>query len=170
MAALADKLKQLRSERSRSRLSVERESRQRYPEERERHVSHSYLRQMEEGLRARPNPLKLLTLAEIYGVSYRELMVAAGYLEDVGQALEAASLPATSAPAWTDRDELVSSAREWLEVNGVHFDYFLRALTRLSRESLVLTNRLVTGWAIKEKGQRTPRGSADTPETEEQRS
>ena len=75
MSTLGTYLKQVRQQKDRSRRWVERQSRTRYPTERECHISHSYLRQIKEGLRDRPNPLKLQTLAEIYQVDYPSLSI-----------------------------------------------------------------------------------------------
>lgn len=150
MSALGRHLRQLRQQRDRSRRWVERQSRIRYPAEKERHISHSYLRQIEEGLRERPNPMKLQTLAEIYAVDYHELLAVAGYLKR-----EAHDPPAAEPdPGQADQQPhraLVDQATEWLEGNGIRSEYFLRSLTGLSKESLALVSRLVTTLSIQEK-------------------
>jgi transcriptional regulator with XRE-family HTH domain len=46
------------------------------------HVSNAYISQVERGLRNPPQPDVLKRLAKVYQVSQRELMVAAGHLEE----------------------------------------------------------------------------------------
>lgn len=148
MSDLGLYLKQLRQQRDRSRRWVERQSRQRYSAERERQISHSYLRQLEEGVRERPNPLKLQTLAEIYEVDYEQLLARAGYLEPAGSRRSlAAVLPATQPSVSA---ELLTEVTRCLDEHGVHPEYFLRSLTGLSRNSLALVSRLVTTLSIQE--------------------
>jgi transcriptional regulator with XRE-family HTH domain len=45
-------------------------------------VSNAYLSQIERGLRNPPHPDILKRLAKVYEVTHRELLIAAGYLED----------------------------------------------------------------------------------------
>ncbi len=45
-------------------------------------VSNAYLSQLERGLRRPPHPDILKRLANVYGASHRELLIAAGYLEE----------------------------------------------------------------------------------------
>src|SRR5690348_16257857 len=45
-------------------------------------VSNAYISQIERGQRNPPHPDILKRLAEVYGVTHQELLVAAGYLED----------------------------------------------------------------------------------------
>jgi HTH-type transcriptional regulator, competence development regulator len=45
-------------------------------------VSNAYLSQIERGLRKPPHPDILKRLAKVYGVTHRELLIAAGYLEE----------------------------------------------------------------------------------------
>lgn len=101
-------------------------------------------------MRQRPNPLKLLTLAEIYEVEYADLMSAAGYLcsERSHQHVPG---PEEAHEGSESLQSLVDAAKDWLEGNGVHFSYLLRGLTGLSRESLALVSRLVTTLSIQEK-------------------
>jgi len=65
-------LKRLRKERGLTLKQVERTA----------HVSNAYVSQVERGLRNPPQPEVLKRLARVYEVSQRELMVAAGHLED----------------------------------------------------------------------------------------
>ena len=45
-------------------------------------VSNAYISQIERGLRKPPHPDILKRLAKVYGVAHRELLIAAGYLEE----------------------------------------------------------------------------------------
>lgn len=45
-------------------------------------VSNAYISQIERGLRKPPHPDILKRLAKVYEVTHRELLIAAGYLED----------------------------------------------------------------------------------------
>ena len=65
-------LKQLRKERGLTLKQVEKAA----------HVSNAYISQVERGLRNPPQPDVLKRLAKAYEVSQRELMVAAGHLEE----------------------------------------------------------------------------------------
>lgn len=161
MSKLGRHLKQLRLDRDRPRRWVERQSKARYPHSRECHVSHSYLRQMEEGVRQRPNPRKLQTLAEIYEVDYRELMAAAGYLDAAESSLPVLSFESGEQDL-DDQQKLVATTKNWLESNDIHFSYFLRGLTSLSKDSLVLVNRLVTTLGIQEKQLGSTKPADDT--------
>lgn len=145
MSQLGKLLKQLRQDLDRSRLWVERQSRQRHPNDKERHISHSYLRQLEEGMRQYPNPLKLQTLAELYQAEYGQLMAVAGYLDPPS------ATPPSSSTLPSSEPDAAQAARKWLEANGVNFDYFLRGLTGLSKDSLALVSRMVATWSIKER-------------------
>jgi len=49
-------------------------------------VSNAYISQIERGLRRPPHPEILKRLAKMYEVPHRELLVAAGYLEEESQA------------------------------------------------------------------------------------
>lgn len=55
-------------------------------------MSYSYLTQIEHGRRKAPGPELLKKLAPVYGVSVRDLLKAAGYLDDI----ELAAKPALS--------------------------------------------------------------------------
>jgi HTH-type transcriptional regulator, competence development regulator len=65
-------LKQLRKEKGLTLKQVEKAA----------HVSNAYISQVERGLRNPPQPDVLKRLAKAYEVSQRELMVAAGHLEE----------------------------------------------------------------------------------------
>jgi HTH-type transcriptional regulator, competence development regulator len=65
-------LKQLRKDRQLTLKQVEKAA----------GVSNAYISQVERGLRNPPQPEVLRRLAKVYEVSQRELMVAAGHLED----------------------------------------------------------------------------------------
>lgn len=148
MPALGTYLKGLRESRDRSRRWVEKKSRELYPKDKERHISHSYLRQLEEGIRDNPAKPKLHTLAEIYGVPPRQILVAAGYLG--GE--EETPLPIPAAPGNQEpRQELTGRLFEFLEGGGIHPEYFINSLMGLSSDSLYIVNRLVTTLSVKEK-------------------
>jgi transcriptional regulator with XRE-family HTH domain len=139
-------LKHVRNQQSRSRLWAERQSRAFYPDEKKRQISHSYLRRIEEGVQDKPHPLKLHTLAELYGVDYRKLFALAGYLES------ASFIEDIVPPARTHSQiALAEKTIEFLESKGIHSAYFLNSLMELSDESLHLLNRLLTTWSLQER-------------------
>lgn len=146
MSDLGRYLKQLRMSQDRSRRWVEKRSRELYPKDKERHISHSYLRQLEEGIRDNPAKLKLHTLAEIYGVPPGQVLAAAGYLEG-GQEMP---LPASASQGSEERHELAGKMFDLLEGGGIHPEYFIRAMLGLSQDSLYIVNRLVTTLSVKE--------------------
>jgi transcriptional regulator with XRE-family HTH domain len=150
MTRLGSYLKQLREQKDRSRHWVERQSRLLYPEEKERQISHSYLRQIEEGMRERPNPLKLQTLAEAYGVDYRRILGAAGYLTDEFTSLGPDTLQEGKRGGQEADLALAHRLIDWLENRGLHSGYFMNSIMRLSDESLHLVNRLITTLSVQE--------------------
>jgi len=121
-----------------------------YPEEKERHISHSYLRRIEEGLQEKPSPLKLQTLAELYGVDYRKLLAIAGYL-DSGLPVEEGEIEHTARSEVQSKLELAEKMIEWLEGKGIHSAYFMSSVIELSDESLHLLNRLLTMLSLQER-------------------
>ena len=127
MADLGTYLRQLREQKERSRRWTERQSRLLFPKEKARQISHAYLRQIEEGKRVNPNPLKLKTLAELYGVDHRQVLAAAGYLES-----EITDL--TLPEADTALEPKLALARrmiEFLESRGIHSEYFMNSVLGL---------------------------------------
>lgn len=140
-------LKQFREARDRSRRWVEKQARALYPNDRERQICHSYLRQIEEGRIARPNPLKLKSLAEIYGVDYREVLAKAGYLDPELRDQQ----EVTARPPRVRTLELAAEMVDWLEANHVHPDYFINAVMGLTAESLHIVSRLVTTLSVHER-------------------
>ncbi len=60
-------------------------------------MSYSYLTQIEHGRRKAPGPELLKKLAPVYGVSVRDLLKAAGYLDDIEPAAK---------PALSDEEEV----------------------------------------------------------------
>ncbi len=154
VSGLGDFLKRVRVGKDRSIRWVERQSKASHPGEKERQISHTYLRQIEEGVQAKPNPAKLRTLAEIYGVDYSVLMAKAGYLEpETGTGHETAR----EAGQHSDQAKLVL-AREMfarLESQGIRPEYFMRGVIGLAQESLQIIHRLITTMAIQGKGRRT---------------
>jgi transcriptional regulator with XRE-family HTH domain len=170
MSQLGAYIKHLRAEHDRSRRWVEKRSRELYPQDRERHISHSYLRQIEEGMRDRPNPLKLQTLAEIYGVEYSVLLAVAGYLESQTAApqpgVEVAGEPVEGGAKPESRLEAARRLIEWLEKRGIHSEYFMNSIMGLSEESLHIVNRLITTLSVQERQLRTKQTGPQTRPTE----
>jgi transcriptional regulator with XRE-family HTH domain len=158
MAKLGMLLKQIREEKDRSKRWVERRSKDLYPEERERHISHTYLRQLEAGTQRRPNPLKLQTLAEVYQVEYRQLLAAVGYLEEeeekeaVGEDLDGIGD--------RTRAELARKLFARLERQEIRPEYFLNAVLNLSEESLSIVHRLITTLSVQSRRRQTREKSA----------
>lgn len=147
MSDLGTYLRQLREQKERSRRWTERQSRLLFPKEKARQISHAYLRQIEEGKRINPNPLKLKTLAELYGVDYRQVLAAAGYLESEITGL---ALPETGT-ALEPKLELARKVIEFLESKGIHSEYFMNSVLGLNDESVHVINRLITTLSIQEK-------------------
>jgi len=86
MEKLAMHLKAIREKKMMTSHDVARESKSRYPKEKGRQISFSYLAAIERGDVKEIFPLKLKTLAEIYDESYLYLLYLAGYLpEDLSQ-------------------------------------------------------------------------------------
>ena len=144
MTDLGRELRRLREGVARSIRWVERRSKQAYPAERGRQISHTYLRQIEEGIQCRPSPGKLRTLAEIYGVEYQHLLTLAGILD---------SLPA-DADGTGDPDMAERPVRELcrrLQSQGIRPEYFMKAVTDLPDESLSIVHRLITTLSVQSK-------------------
>lgn len=163
MEQLGEYLQRLRLQSDRSRRWVAKQSKTLYPTDPQRQISHSQLRQLEGGHQARPNPLKLRTLAEIYGADYRELMSMAGFLDaqDVGGEGATAGGPDATQPGG-DRTEL-ARARElllFLAERGIRPLYFVQSLMALEEESLQIINRLITTLSVKERRARSTEAPA----------
>lgn len=75
-------LKKLREQEGLSAKDVEVETRKRYPRNKRRQISFSYLCLIERGQVKEICPLKLKSLAEIYGENYLYLLYLAGYLNE----------------------------------------------------------------------------------------
>lgn len=147
MPNLGTYLRQLREQKERSRRWVERQSRLLFPKEKAKHISHAYLRQIEDGKRINPNPLKLKTLAELYGVDHRQVLAAAGYLDSEITDL---ALP-EAGTALEPKLELAKKVIEFLESKGIHSEYFMNSVLGLNDESVQVVNRLITTLSIQEK-------------------
>ena len=150
MTPLGPFLKHLRQQHDRSRRWVERKSKELFPRDKVRHISHSYLRQIEEGLREGPNPLKLKTLAKIYRIDYAELLHRAGYLDDELATLAQSGQEMAAQSAET-RLEKARQLIEHLENQGIRPEFFLNGILGLSAESLQLISRMVTTLSLQEK-------------------
>ncbi|MGC8595229.1 MAG: hypothetical protein ACP5US_07855 [Candidatus Kryptoniota bacterium] len=75
-------LRKVRENKGLSAKDVEDETKRRYPRDKRRQISFSYLCLIERGKVKEICPLKLKTLAEIYGENYLYLLYLAGYLND----------------------------------------------------------------------------------------
>ncbi|MBI2108158.1 helix-turn-helix domain-containing protein [Candidatus Woesearchaeota archaeon] len=139
MSDLGDYLRQSREHTDRSRRWVERQSRELYPDDTERQISFAYLRQIEEGRIRRPNPLKLQTLARIYGVDYMRIYSIAGYLDDEMQRMAARA----STDGLESNLETVMRMNEFLESRGIVPEDFIRNLMLLSPNSFHIISDLL---------------------------
>ncbi len=148
-------LKQIRQEKEFSMRHVEHQSKVTFPGDKKRHISHTYLRKLEEGRYETPSPLKLKTLALIYEVEYSELLRLADYLEGRSgtpvQAQQAAEKKIPQANPDLFNPEIASKLRSHLEANGIHADYFFQSLLSLSKTSLSVVNRLVSVMSVQER-------------------
>lgn len=142
MGDLSVLLKGIRQRLDRPMRWVERRSKELYPEDKKRQISHTYLRQLESGEHAQPNPTKLQTLASIYNVDYGELMTAAGYAEQQGTG------------NWDDigldqsEIELIKKMLARLREHNIRPAYFLNSIIGLTDESLSIVHRLITTMGI----------------------
>jgi transcriptional regulator with XRE-family HTH domain len=144
MSQLGDYLKTLRSHSDRSRRWVERQSRRLYPEEEERWISHSYLRQLEEGIQNNPSLPKLRTLAQIYEVDLKKVLVHIGYYED--EVIVAPEPPAPGPAGTTSNASRLALAQElvaWLERRGLNPEELMLGVMGLDDESLQMVYRLL---------------------------
>ncbi|HJP31737.1 MAG: helix-turn-helix transcriptional regulator [Candidatus Latescibacteria bacterium] len=146
MSELGQELVRLRKNATHSIRWVARRSRELYPETNARHISHTYLRQIEQGLQKHPSPEKLRTLAEIYGADYEILLRLAGYLTE-----STTSIPHSNA--------LVETVVRRLRAEGIRPEYFLQAVADLSSDSLAIVSRLITTLSIQSKGRKKGRGA-----------
>ena len=80
MEKLSQHLRQVREKLNLSTHQVADESKRRYPRDKQRQISFPYLSSMERGEVKEFSPLKLKTLAEIYGENYLYLLYLAGIL------------------------------------------------------------------------------------------
>ena len=80
MEKLSDYLRQVREKLGLSTHFVSDESKRLYPRNKQRQISFPYLSSMERGVVKEFSPLKLKTLAEIYGENYLYLLYLAGIL------------------------------------------------------------------------------------------
>ena len=119
MTSLGNYLKQLRKQQDRSRRWVERQTRILYPDDRKRQISHSYLRQIEEGLRERLHPLKLQSLAEVYGIDYKKLLEVAGYLESDIELDEQVESSEQEETAFIDHPDNTPSSKQEAFIDGL---------------------------------------------------
>ena len=124
----------LRDRKGLSRRQVAERSRELWPDEPDRQISHAYVRHLEVGLRKQPNPIKLQVLAQIYDAEYVDLLAAAGYLDT----------EAAGGVPWPQRLEGLL-ARE-----GIRPEYFVTGLQKLSSESFHVVNRIITSLGIQE--------------------
>jgi transcriptional regulator with XRE-family HTH domain len=169
MTTLGNLLKKLRQERGCSRRWIERRSQELYPEDKRHHLSHTYLRQLEEGIQQNPNPLKLKTLANIYSIDTRELLAAAGILDAgraVGQSVQqpGAVEDALQAPAQTDKARQVMDD---LKDKGIQAEYFFNHLMNLNDESLQLIQRLMVQMSTQEQAGQMPEDTSLSKKDEE---
>ena len=160
MSILGDSIRQLRTQQDRSRRWVERRSREMYPEQKDRQISHSYVQHLEEGRREKPSPLKLQTLAKILEGDYGELMRQAGYLTPGNEFMDD-----TRSPTVSPQTALAESLFTWLKARHTTPDYFIQNLMALSDESLAIVTRLVTSLSVQER--RLRRESRDVLSLEE---
>ncbi|MSS72371.1 MAG: XRE family transcriptional regulator [Candidatus Latescibacteria bacterium] len=147
-------LKQIRQEKEFSMRHVEHQSKVTFPDDKKRHISHTYLRKLEEGRYETPSPLKLKTLALIYGVEHSELLRLADYLEGRSGTPVRAQQVAEKTPQENPdlfNPEIASKLRNHLEANGIHADYFFQSLLSLSKTSLSVVNRLVSVMSVQER-------------------
>jgi len=70
--------------------------------EKEARVSNAYLSQIERSLRKPPHPDILKRLARVYQVTHRELLIAAGYLEEESQQIKRQQIENAFQHATTD--------------------------------------------------------------------
>ena len=143
MTELATELQRLRSDFGRSIRWVARRSEELHPADRQLRISHTYLRQIEAGVRTRPSPPKLQTLAEIYGVDYQRLLSLAGYLE--------------KATSGKEGESLSEALYRRLQAEGIRPEYFVHALLDLSSDSLSIVYRLITTLSIQGRGKQRRR-------------
>ena len=139
MSDLGNYVRELREQADRSTRWVARQSMELYPDDTERQISFSYLRQIEEGIPKRPSPLKLQTLAQIYGVDYMRVYSVARYLDD-----EMARMAAiASTDGLKSSLETVMSMNEFLESRGIVPEDFIRNLMSLSPNSFHIISDLL---------------------------
>ncbi|MCC7262503.1 MAG: HAD-IIA family hydrolase [Candidatus Latescibacteria bacterium] len=79
----------------RSRRWVERQSKLLFPDEPERHISHVYLKQLEEGRSSNPSLLKLRTLSAILGINEKKLLGVAGYFDEAPEEDQGETAPSS---------------------------------------------------------------------------
>lgn len=134
---------------------VENQSKTFFPHERKRYISHTYLRKLEEGQYETPSPIKLKTLARIYGIDYPELLALADYVESkAAPTIQTQGSPEKKTSRTNGgplNAEIVRKLRHHLETNGVRAEYFFSALLSLSRKSLSVINRLVSVMSVQER-------------------
>ncbi len=74
-------LRHLRESRELNLRAVEEKIIKLFPDDKHAHLSHSHLNQIEKDNASPPSPLKLKSLAKIYGENYEFMLYKAGYLE-----------------------------------------------------------------------------------------
>jgi len=147
-------LKQIRQEKRLSMRHVEHQSKATFPRDKKRHISHTYLRKLEDGAYETPSPLKLKTLALIYGIEYSDLLRLADYLEgrpETSRTQHATEKKTSQAGPDVVNPEIAGHLKNHLEGNGIHADYFFQALLSLSKTSLSVVNRLVSVMSVQER-------------------
>lgn len=130
-------LKKLRKNAGLSIREVEQCIKNDYAQESKYHISHTYLRNLENGEYVSPNPFKLKALCSAYNVSYEKLLCLAGYLDQENTN--------------TEFMDLCSRLFEHLEAEDVNPVYFVQAMLDLGPESLSLVNRTLSMLVVQER-------------------
>jgi transcriptional regulator with XRE-family HTH domain len=137
MNRLGTFLRKLRENAGFSIREVEQRVRKDYCEESKYQVSHTYLRNLENGAYLSPNPFKLKALCSVYGANYEKVLYLADYIEEKNLDVEF--------------QELCVRLFEHLEAEDVNPVYFVQALLDLGPTSLSLINRTLSMLVVQER-------------------
>ena len=135
MEKLGHYLQGLRQDKKLSVRQVEQLSKQLYPKDKKRQISHTYLLKIEGSEYQAPSPFKLKSLATIYELDFYFLMELAGYLYSEDD----------------DEDQILRQLRDHISKTGINADYFIKALLDLGKESMALINRTISMMATQER-------------------